>query len=105
MPQFLGTHFGTYEVTRNAAGANEVLISYYLKERLPAGQSGDAIEVSIADSSGDEIQSLRGSGRPGMNQISWRLDTGGARIAPGKYTATLTLGEEKQTRTFDVVYP
>jgi hypothetical protein len=100
--RWLGDGFPT---TRNAPGGSEVLISYYLKVRLPAGESGEAAEISIADSSGDEVATLRGSGRPGINQISWRLGSGGERVAPGKYTATLTIGEDKQTRAFEVVYP
>jgi hypothetical protein len=94
-----------FPTTRNAAGQSEVLISYNLKERVPAGDSADAVEISIADASGDEITSLRGPGRAGLNQVSWRLEQGGARVGPGKYTATLTVGEDKQTRPFEVVYP
>jgi photosystem II stability/assembly factor-like uncharacterized protein len=100
--RWLGDGFPT---TRNAGGANEVIIAYHLKERQPAGESGDAIEIAIADAGGETVATLRGSGRAGMNQVSWRPEGQAERAAPGKYTATLAIGEQSQSRTFELNYP
>jgi hypothetical protein len=87
-----------FPTTRNAPGG--VTVSYYLKEPL------DGISVSVVDAAGEEVASLPGAGRAGLNEVTWRLDpTSRDRTPPGKYTAKITVGDETQSRTFDVVYP
>ncbi|HEV2986686.1 MAG TPA: hypothetical protein VGX46_19965 [Vicinamibacterales bacterium] len=43
-------------------------ISYYLREA-----SRDEVQIAVSDASGQTIRTLRGSGRSGLNHVSWDL--------------------------------
>jgi hypothetical protein len=82
-------------------------ISYYLREA-----SRDEVQIALSDASGRTIRTLRGSGRSGLNHVSWDLrmeppvadaprdmapPTGapggapqGPLVIPGAYTVTVT---------------
>jgi photosystem II stability/assembly factor-like uncharacterized protein len=88
-----------FPTTRNAPGG--VAISYYLKEAIDGG-----VEVTVTDAAGETVATLNGPGRAGLNEANWRLDASSREeTPPGRYTATVVVGEVELSRPFEVKYP
>lgn len=113
---------GTYESFANKyftapnppAGAQ---LMYYLK----ADQGADVtltIRKVAATGEGEVVQTVTGSGRPGLHTVSWDLLSKNPRprglgdpiapqdlrkVAPGKYTVSLRIGSNTLTRNFEVL--
>lgn len=87
-------------------------ISYWLGE-----YTGDSVKVTITDSHDNEIRSLTGSNRPGINRLVWDLQyekhdrfdnpeswMGQTEfVPPGRYTATVSAGKKKAKGEFTVL--
>ncbi len=73
---------------------------------------------AAADSADDVIQTLTGSGRPGLHTLTWDLtskkerprELGGPtsreelrEVLPGRYSVTLKVGDQTFTRVFEVI--
>ncbi len=86
-------------------------VSYYLKEK-PA--SGTRFSLTVVDSAGSSVQTLRGSRNKGLNAVTWNLRVqgeapaasapsqgrrrrsfGGSYCYPGDYTVVLELGDDR----------
>ncbi len=92
-------------------------VSYYLKEK-PA--SGTPFSLTVVDSAGNSVQTLRGSRNKGLNTVTWNLRVqgeapaasvpsqgrrrsfGGSYCYPGEYTVVLELGEDRFEKAFTV---
>jgi hypothetical protein len=93
-------------------------ISYFLRER-PA--SGTRFSLSVLDSEGKQVTSLRGTRNRGLNKIYWSLRVqseaqapaapsrgrfrrsfGGSYCYPGEYTVVLELGDERYEQALTV---
>ena len=100
-----------YEGGAEYHGANPpagALISFYVKEF-----TGDPVKISITNQEGRIVANLTASGDPGIGRVVWDLkptkdllnDYGGQGqkfLASGNYTATLTYGKVKESRSFRV---
>jgi photosystem II stability/assembly factor-like uncharacterized protein len=71
-------------------------INYYLKD-VPSG----AVQIEILDASGETVNTLRGTSRPGINRVSWNLRYEGVQQARlrTKPPGNPTVVEEKRFRT------
>lgn len=80
-----------------------LVINYYLREK----GSGPA-QVTVADSGGQVVATLRGAAEPGLNRVLWNMrppapggagrgGAGGAILPPGDYRVTVAVGGEQQT--------
>ena len=93
--------------TPNAPDA--MLLQYYLKSVSP-----DSAVLTVADSSGHEVASLRGPSSSGINTVAWSMRRGGDRgrggrgagggpldalLAPGEYQVTLRVGGRTVSQT------
>jgi hypothetical protein len=93
-------------------------ISYFLKEK-PA--SGTRFSLTVNDSEGNRITTLRGSKNQGLNQVNWNLRVqaeaqapsapsggrfrrsfGGSYCYPGEYTVVLELGDDRYEQVLTV---
>jgi hypothetical protein len=91
-------------------------ISYYLGEEP---EENGTVEITIEDSSGDQVRTLEGTKNVGLNRVSWALDydplgeeprRGGGfgpstptlRVLPGSYTVRLSALGEEMTRSLEV---
>jgi hypothetical protein len=88
-------------------------INYWVKE-----DTGDPVSVSVADSTGFVVRELDGSARAGLNRVVWDLhpdkkhafnnspneEAGPEQFVPaGKYKVTVKMGDNKETRTVEVL--
>lgn len=80
-------------VARNTQPGTD--ICYYLK----ADAEGRA-EITIQDAGGNDIQSLNGDAKAGLNVVNWRL--GNRRLPVGDYRVTVKVGDMVQTNTVRV---
>ncbi len=89
----------TYRMHSQTGGARANAIShinYYLKDTVQ-----DAVEIEILDDRGQTVNTLQGTGRPGINRVSWNLRHEGAREARlrTKPPGNPRVVEEKRFRT------
>ncbi len=97
-------------VFRGANPPAGVAITYWLRERQ------DKVKVRVEDAAGNEVRSLEGGGRPGLNRVVWDLrpdeklwirsdDQGRFGVSrfvpPGKYTVVVTAGEHTARGTLE----
>lgn len=92
-------------------------IQYYLKDRV---NSGD-VKVEVWDADGKLVQSVPGTKRKGINQITWNLRrtppkvaTGGTKmdnagfiapmVLPGTYTVKLKVGDKEYSEKLTLVH-
>ncbi len=92
-------------------------ISYYLKER----QMTSEIKIEIVDMDGKLVQSLPGTNRKGINQVTWnqrmkpgRVAEGGTKmdfaafsapkVLPGKYQIRLLVNKDTYLDTFELYH-
>ena len=87
-------------------------INYWVRE-----DRGETVSVSIANASGLVVRKLDGVSRRGLNRIAWDLQAerkhlfdspeeglGQTQFVPaGTYRATITMGDEKAEKTFEVL--
>ncbi|MGH7476400.1 MAG: VPS10 domain-containing protein [Longimicrobiales bacterium] len=94
------------------------VIGYYLRQ-----DAGEDVQLTIrrlpesGDGDGDIAQTLTGSGRPGVHQVTWNLELREPRARelgaptspnelrqaqPGRYSVTLRVGDESLTETFGI---
>jgi hypothetical protein len=76
-------------------------LDYYMKE-----DTGEEVSLAIADSAGQTVRTLKGSGSPGLHRVVWDLQRDPKEripdpewndepqfVPPGSYTVTLTYGK------------
>src|SRR5438094_2019211 len=97
---------GVYRGENPAEGA---LFTVWLREF-----TGDEIKIAVTNASGQPVANLKAPGTPGFTRLNWdlrptkdvRVKYGGEKaerfVAPGDYTAELTLGTTKMKQTFHV---
>lgn len=106
LPGFAESNGNT--VFRGANPPDGAILTYYLKDF-----KGEAVSVSITDTSGHAVANLSGTNTPGFNRVVWDLkiskdlltDYGGqgqAFVRPGIYTVTVSSGKLKQTQKLTV---
>lgn len=100
-------------VFRGANPPDGAVITYWLRD-LPDGEVG----ISIRNAAGQDLRSLSGPSRPGLNRAVWDLQAdpkhrfddarrhGPAFVDPGEYTITLSVDDESVSTTVQVAaYP
>ncbi|MHB8054501.1 MAG: WD40/YVTN/BNR-like repeat-containing protein [Candidatus Aminicenantales bacterium] len=65
-----------HDVAGGAPGSKRAFINYYLKAAV-----SDPVKITILDERGDEVVTLSGPGKPGINRVEWNLRYPGARVA------------------------
>ncbi len=107
--------FGPYWTAPNPSDLPPV--SYYLRERQMTGE----IKIEILDMDGNLIQSLPGTNRKGINQVSWnqrmkpgRVAEGGTKmdfaafsapkVLPGKYQIKLRINKKELLDTIELYH-
>ncbi|GAB5527381.1 MAG: hypothetical protein Roseis2KO_52530 [Roseivirga sp.] len=105
-----GAHVGNmfFRGTNPRRGA---VIDYYLKNAVEK----KAIQITIHDIEGKEINKLRADTTAGINRITWGMDhkgiatsggrfsPGGPPVVPGLYTAKLTVNGDSYEKQFRVI--
>lgn len=107
------THgWGNYHLygDRHLSTPNEpeaMVIHYFLKDK-----SGEDIEISVLDSSGQVLRKLPGKNEAGLNRVLWDMRSAppprqegqrrwqgrGALVDPGEYTVVLKVGNKELTQ-------
>ncbi|MBK8702039.1 MAG: glycosyl hydrolase [Saprospiraceae bacterium] len=95
---------------------DDVVITYYLKDRLTTGDA----KIIIRDEEGKVIRDIPAGKRKGLNRITWDMRTappkvpeGGTKlnfggfmgplVLPGKYSAELRVGNQVYTHDFEIL--
>ncbi|MGE3342765.1 MAG: hypothetical protein AB7L71_04950 [Vicinamibacterales bacterium] len=93
------------------------ILNFYLRSAAPATGAG-AVSLTIADSRGTVVSRMSPRGVAGVNRVTWNLSLdnpagvaaggrggrggGGVPALPGQYTATLTVGDVKMSKSFEL---
>jgi hypothetical protein len=94
------------------------ILNFYLRSAAPATGAG-AVSLTIADSRGTVVSRMSPRGVAGVNRVTWNLSLdnpagvaaggrggrgggGGVPALPGRYTATLTVGDVKMSKSFEL---
>jgi photosystem II stability/assembly factor-like uncharacterized protein len=72
----------------------DLTFDFFLKEKPSA-----KVKVAVVNVSGATVRSVEAEAHAGMNRIAWDMRVGrGALAAPGEYTITLQVGDQKLTQ-------